>query len=242
MDALDQFLCAEFRKGPPGTPMAQRTAFGWTLFGSVDGIETAPSHLQSLNCDVQLYRALTRLWELEEVPQKTHITDEERYCEDCFEATHRRASDGRFVVELPLKSDVPLGASRNNAVRNLLRLKRRHYRDENLRLRYNEVMKELIEMKHMELAPESSNQTFYMPHHPVVKESSLTTKLRVMFNASAKSATGNSLNYALFVWPQLQQDLFSILTRSRMHRYAVTADIAKMYRQLCVSPKHVDLQ
>ncbi|XP_036340243.1 uncharacterized protein LOC118749545 [Rhagoletis pomonella] len=97
-------------------------------------------------------------------------------------------------------------------------------------------------MKHMELAPESSNQMFYMPHHPVVKESSLTTKLRVVFNASAKSATGNSLNDALFVGPQLQQDSFSILTRFRTHRYAVTADIAKMYRQVCVSPKHVDLQ
>ncbi|XP_017468190.1 PREDICTED: uncharacterized protein LOC108360428 [Rhagoletis zephyria] len=219
MDAMDQLLCAEFRKSPPGTPMAQRTVFGWTLFGSVDGIETAPSRLQSLYCDVQLDRALTRLWELEEAPQKTHLTDDERYCEDFFEATHRRAPDGRFVVELPLKSDVPLGDSRNNAVRNLLRLERRFSRDENLRLRYNEFMQELIEMKHMELAPESSNQTFYMPHHPVVKKSSLTTKLRVVFNASAKSATGNST-----------------------HRYAVTADIAKMYRQVCVSLKHVDSQ
>ncbi|XP_036340244.1 uncharacterized protein LOC118749546 [Rhagoletis pomonella] len=242
MDVMDQLLCSEFRKGPPGTPMTQRTVFGWTLFGSVDGIESAPSHLQSMHCNVHLDRALTRLWELEEAPQKTHLTCKERHCEEFFEATHRRAPDGRFIVELPLKSDVLLGDSRNNAVRNLLRIERRLARDEDLRQRYNEFMQELIEMKHMELAPESSNQTFYMPHHPVVKESSLTTKLRVVFNASAKSATGNSLNDALFVGPQLQQDLFSILTRFRTHRYAVTADIAKMYRQVCVSPKHVDLQ
>ncbi|XP_017464969.1 PREDICTED: uncharacterized protein LOC108358258 [Rhagoletis zephyria] len=242
MDVMQQLLCSEVRKGPPGTPMTQRTVFGWTLFGSVDGIEPAAPRLQSLHCDVQLDRALTRLWELEEAPQKTHLTYEERHCEELFETTHQRAPDGRFVVELPLKTDVLLGDSRSYAVQSLLRIERRLARDDDLRLRYNEFMQELLDMNHMELAPESTNQMFYMPHHPVVKDSSVTTKLRVVFNASAKTATGNSLNDALFVGPQLQQDLFSILTRFRTHRYALTADIAKMYRQICVAPKHIDLQ
>ncbi|XP_036346433.1 uncharacterized protein LOC118755714 [Rhagoletis pomonella] len=222
--------------------MTQRTVFGWTLFGNVDGLEPAAPRLQSLHCDVQLDRARTRLWELEEAPQKTHLTYEERHCEELFETTHRRAPDGRFVVELPLKPDVLLGDSRSYAVRSLLRIERRLARDDDLRLRYNEFMQELLDMNHMELAPESTNQMFYMPHHPVVKDSSVTTKMRVVFNASAKTATGNSLNDALFVGPQLQQDLFSILTRFRTHRHAVASDIAKMYRQICVAPEHIDLQ
>ncbi|XP_036342704.1 uncharacterized protein LOC118751984 [Rhagoletis pomonella] len=222
--------------------MTQRTVFGWTLFGSLHGAGPTAPRLQSLHCDVHLERALTRLWELEEAPQKTHLTYEERFCEDHFDTTHRRAPIGRFIVELPLKPDVPLGDSRDLAVQNLLRLERRLARDVDLRLRYNEFMKELIDMNHMQIASETLNQTYYMPHHPVIKESSITTKLRVVFNASAKSSSGNSLNDALFVGPQLQQDLYTILIRFRTHRFAVTADIAKMYRQICVSSKHADLQ
>ncbi|XP_017490271.1 PREDICTED: uncharacterized protein LOC108378486 [Rhagoletis zephyria] len=44
------------------------------------------------------------------------------------------------------------------------------------------------------------------------------------------------------VEPQLQQELFPILLRFRMHRYAMSADIAKMYRQVYVHEKHVDFQ
>ncbi|XP_067636101.1 uncharacterized protein [Eurosta solidaginis] len=242
MDVMDLLLYPEFLKGPPGTPMAQRTVFGWTLFGFVDEFEPATTCLQALHCDVQLDKALTRLWELEEGPQKHHHTAEERQCEEIFERTHRRASDGRFIVELPLRSNIPLGDSREFALRSLLRIERRLARDDDLRLRYNEFMQELIDMNHMEAAKESTHQCFYMPHHPVVKESSVTTKLRVVFNASAKTTNGNSLNDALLVGPQLQQDLFSILTRFRTHRYAVTADVAKMYRQVRVSEDHIDLQ
>ncbi|XP_053968799.1 uncharacterized protein LOC128870226 [Anastrepha ludens] len=225
MDVMGQLLCSEIRKGPPGTPMAQRTVFGWTLFGNVDGSESTSLGLQSLHCEVHLDRALTRLWELEEAPKKAHLTYEERYCEEFFEKTHRRSPDGRFIVELPLKSDVPLGASRSYAVRSLLSIEKRLARDDDLRQRYNEFMQELIDMKHMELAPPPTDQTFYMPHHPVIKESSVTTKLRVVFNASAKTTTGNSLNDALFN---------ASLRSNRGHR--------EMYRQICMSTKNLDLQ
>ncbi|XP_053956260.1 uncharacterized protein LOC128861907 [Anastrepha ludens] len=220
MDVMDQLICTELRKGPSGAPMAQLTVFGWTLFGSVNGSESDMPRLQSLHCDVHLDRALNKLWELEEAPQKTYLTHEERYCEDHFETTHRREPNGRFVVELPLKPDVALGESRNFAIRNLLRLERRLACDSDLRLRYNEFMNELIDMKHMQVTSETMNPTYYMPHHPVLKESSTTTKLRVVFNASAKSTSGNSLNDALFIGPQLQEDLYSILLRFRTHRYA----------------------
>ncbi|XP_036347504.1 uncharacterized protein LOC118756877, partial [Rhagoletis pomonella] len=242
MDVMDQLICVELRKGPSGTPMAQKTVFGWTLFGNVDSLGSPTPSLQSLHCDVQLDRALARLWELEDSPQKQHLTHEENFCENHFNSTHQRMPDGRFVVELPLKPNTVLGESRNFAIRNLLCIERRLASNSDLRLRYDEFMRELIDMGHMEEVFETTSEVYYMPHHPVIKESSVTTKLRVALNASAKTTTGNSLNDALFVGPQLQQDLYSILLRFRTHRYAVTADVAKMYRQVCVSSKHVDLQ
>ncbi|XP_004536857.1 uncharacterized protein LOC101448765 [Ceratitis capitata] len=242
MDVMDQLICMEFRKGPPGTPMTQKTVFGWTLFGNIVNPVTLTNNLLSLHCDIHLDRALARLWELEELPEKRYLTHEENFCEDHFISTHKRMPDGRFVVELPLKPNESLGESRDFAVRNLLRIERRLESNNELRLQYNEFMRELIEMGHMEAISETTSMAYYMPHHPVIKESSVTTKLRVVFNASAKTTNGNSLNGTLFVGPQLQQDLYTILIRFRTHRYAVTADVAKMYRQVCVSSKHVDLQ
>ena len=76
-----------------------------------------------------------------------------------------------------------------------------------------------------------------MPHHAVVKEDSLTTKVRVVFDGSARSSSGISLNDALMVGPTLQDDLFSQLLRFRSRKYALTADMEKMYHQIRVHPE-----
>ncbi|XP_055588815.1 uncharacterized protein LOC129741136 [Uranotaenia lowii] len=74
---------------------------------------------------------------------------------------------------------------------------------------------------------------YYLPHHAVLRPNSTTTKCRVVFDGSAKSSpSGLSLNNVLTVGPVVQNDLFSIMLRFRKHRYVLTADIAKMYRQV----------
>ncbi|XP_075210265.1 uncharacterized protein LOC142317594 [Lycorma delicatula] len=83
---------------------------------------------------------------------------------------------------------------------------------------------------------------YYLPHHAVFKQTSSTTKLRVVFDASAKADNGISLNDTLIVDPSVQQDLISIVLRFRTHVYAMIADIAKMYRQVLVDPRDYDLQ
>lgn len=75
-----------------------------------------------------------------------------------------------------------------------------------------------------------------------MKETSVTTRLRVVFDASCKMRNGVSLNDALLVGPVIQQDLFSILIRFRSFEYVVTADIAKMYRQIMIDEAQVPLQ
>ena len=44
-----------------------------------------------------------------------------------------------------------------------------------------------------------SNKTYYLPMHVVRKESSMTSKVQVDFDASAKTASGASLNDRLLV-------------------------------------------
>ncbi len=61
-------------------------------------------------------------------------------------------------------------------------------------------MQEYIEMKHAETVPvvdlqKPSRSIFYLPMHAVRKEQSTTTKIRAVFDASAKSSSGVSLNH-----------------------------------------------
>jgi len=82
----------------------------------------------------------------------------------------------------------------------------------------------------------------YIPHHPVLRESSSTTTLRVVYNASCKRENGISLNDHLLIGPKLQQDHPAILLRWRQWRFVYTADIAKMFRKILVHPSDVDFQ
>ena len=86
------------------------------------------------------------------------------------------------------------------------------------------------------------SEVYYLPHHAVVKESSTTTKVRVVFNASSKSTSGLSLNSLLDPGHKLQQDLSSIILRWRRHRFVISGDIEKMFRQIIVAPEDRDLQ
>ncbi|KAF0716103.1 DUF1758 domain-containing protein, partial [Aphis craccivora] len=88
----------------------------------------------------------------------------------------------------------------------------------------------------------AADQCYYLPHHAVFKDSSTSTKLRVVFDASAKTDTNRSLNDVLFKGPCIQDELVSIMARFRTHMYAITADIKKMYRQIWVTESQRDYQ
>lgn len=85
-------------------------------------------------------------------------------------------------------------------------------------------------------------QSYYLPHHGVFKEDSLTTKLRVVFDGSCPSTSGYSLNELQLIGPKLQNDILDVLLRFRYHKYVVSADISKMYRQILMHKEHRSLQ
>lgn len=80
---------------------------------------------------------------------------------------------------------------------------------------------------------------YYLPHHCVTK----ANKIRVVFDGSSKTTTGKSLNDIQLVGPVVQNDLLSILMRFRVHKFVITADIQKMYRQIELdeSQRHLQL-
>ena len=130
-----------------------------------------------------------------------------------------------------------LGESLTHAESRFKSLERLLDGNPDLRKRYSDFINEFISLDHMEGIPQEeinkpSNEVYYLPHHCVFKEDSTTTKLRVVFDGSAKTSNGVSLNESLMVGPVVQNDLFTILNRFRFKVVALSADIAKMYRQV----------
>lgn len=81
---------------------------------------------------------------------------------------------------------------------------------------------------------------YHFPHHAVMRFSNTTTQLRVVFNASAVTKTGQTLNDCLLVGPKLQTDLSAVILQWRQCRIVLPANIAKMYRQcILIYPQDV---
>ena len=77
------------------------------------------------------------------------------------------------------------------------------------------------------------NDSYYnLPMHGVFKETSSTTKLRVVFDASAKSSNGVSLNDILEPRPSLYPLLSTVINRFRLLLVGLSADISKMFREI----------
>ncbi|XP_022162437.1 uncharacterized protein LOC111028196 [Myzus persicae] len=189
----------------------------------------------------KLEEQVSKFWHTEEVGSKTAFTLEEKACREHFENTVQRDEQGRFVVQQPFRDKMKkLGDSKPTATRRFHAIEKRLLSSPRLKIEYSKFMKEYEDLEHMTRVKQCSNikENYYLPHHAVWREDSVTTKLRVVFDASCKTTSGVSLNDVLLKGPCIQEDLINLLTRFRKHRYAMTADISKMYRRIWVAPNH----
>ena len=236
------------RVGPTDTPSAWNTKFGWVLAGRTRLFDMPTKH--EITCHISVPSTdtlLRKFWEIEEAfkPEDAYSLEEKAVVQH-FKDNHRRLKDGTFVIPLPKKPDAKsLGESRYQAVRRFTSL------EKSLRNRkefepFAKVVKEYFTLGHAEPVPsidmdKETAKTFYLPMHAVKKEQSTTTKLRVVFDASAKTSTGVSLNDTLMIGPTVHPPLIDVLLRFRCHRVALSADVSKMYRAVKLVPEDKDL-
>ncbi|KAF2887281.1 hypothetical protein ILUMI_18891 [Ignelater luminosus] len=140
---------------------------------------------------VRLYWTIECMRDLKTVEIKGDSTEVSDFALKCIEKSGRHYQA------------TPAWKSKENAMRNNSFIGA-HARAEKLRFKllnlgkltmYNEAMNELVinnfaEMLH-EQEENSTDYTYYMPHTPVFKEDKHTTKLRIVFDASARSPTLN---------------------------------------------------
>ncbi len=221
---------------------AQPTLFGWTVTGPLEYQPKNSSVLQIQTSEDTLKDDLSRLWELDRTPESAHLSLDDEEVTQHFLDTHRRDEDGRYVVRLPRLSPTPsLGTSRNVAVR------RSNQNEKTLQKKgklteFQAALEEYYHLGHAEEVPDSDRTSphYYMPVHGVFKASSTTTKVRPVFDASASTSNGVSLNDTLKQGPNLYPHLSDILLRFRKHTIGFSADISKMFREVKLHPDERD--
>ncbi|MCP4486958.1 MAG: hypothetical protein GY820_06515 [Gammaproteobacteria bacterium] len=144
---------------------------------------------------------------------------------------------GRYFVTWPWKSYPPdLPDNYGLAFGRLCSLGRRFKQEPDLLSKYQSILRQqeqqgIIEKVHQDTP--IGDIRHYLPHHPVITPQKTTTKVRIVYDGSAKQkSTLHSLNECLFRGPILLPDLAGMLLRFRQRPIAISADIEKAFLQV----------
>lgn len=231
-----------------GYPVLRDSQLGWLIGGPMRVLKPKSQQLHchfSNNLDADLSRDLEKFWQLESVPEVLPLTKEEVMCEQHFQSSTTRTSDGRFCVKLPLREDrTNLGHSFHLAKKRFINLEARFRKQPSLKKSYCDFIDEYADLGHLsDDVVDASQVNYFLPHHPVFKKrDSESSQIRVVFDASARTSSGLSVNDLQMVGPNVQDSLVNILTRFRQHKYVLSGDVEKMYRQVLMDESDRNLQ
>ena len=227
---------------------SRKYKIGWVLSGPVDRPSSSPSiavnyvSTHTLRTDtkyVNLDDQLSNFWEFESIGIK----------QEC-DSVHDKFLEGltfngeRYEVRLTWKSSHPIFP--DNYKLSLSRLGgtlRRLRQQPEILCEYDNVIKDQMQRGIVEDIPQmnhaSLGKVHYLPHHAVLRRDKETTKLRVVYDASAPT-DGVSLNSCLHTGPSLLPNLLDILVRFRLHKIALIADIENAFLMVAVNEEDRD--
>ena len=241
-------------------PVAICTRLGYVLSGPVNlacsdhcPSSVNMSHVMKTECqvvtedfnanDASLKEQLATFWDYDTIGVKGR---EEDFCEEYL--TKVRFNGDRYEVSLPFKKEHPIISDNYSLAQNRLvsLLKGLKSSETKLLNQYDNVIKEQLEPGVVEVIDKPEEEVVlgtvhYIPHKDVLKEDRATTKLRVVYDASAKSYNEPSLNYCLLSGPVLTPLLFDILLRFRLPKIALIGDLETAFLDVEVKPEDRNL-
>ena len=227
---------AALKVGRPGEPVAEKTLLGWTVMSPGEEREGPILLTQSTTLDYEQLGSLDVLGlaDRNENDQKTVFNE--------FEEQLSRDQAGWYETTLPWRGNhPPLPTYEHGSKRRLEQLVRKLERNGQYS-KYNEIIQEQLQQGVIELAPATEpEKAFYIPHKAVVRKQAETTKLRVVYDASAKETEAQpSLNDCLHPGPPLQNLLWDVLVRSRFYPVLLTGDLKQAFLQVRIKAQDRD--
>lgn len=242
-----------------GGPVAVSSMFGWVLSGPTSAEESRekvtttnliierPELMTLSPCDIhsendELCNALQKFWDTESLGVREEPPASQTDGKEFLESIHFDETEGRYEVGLPWKESlVPASNEYELCVTRLRQLHSRLKKNKELLKDYDNVINDQINSGIIEAVPELDDDQapmHFLPHHGVIRSDRETTKLRVVFDGSAKSDKSTaSINECLEKGPNLVPHLFDIVVKFRGYPFAVVADIEKAFHQIQINPE-----
>lgn len=261
-------VSSESVRGESG-PTAVNSKLGWLVSGPTDSstpynnasttnliISGAPPPCQ-FETDDEVVAVLRRFGETDSIGIRDDKDLEEKFNGQPSLSVNQskqpvfEESDGRYEVGLPWIEDYSPSSTNYRMCEN--RLKSLHHKlknEPNLLRDYDEIVKDQLQKGIVErvLGPisdateEKSKGVHYSPHHAVVRKNRETTKVRVVYDGSAKySKEERSLNDCLEVGENYIPHVFDQLTKFRWNAIGLTGDIEKAFLMVGIKPVDRDM-
>ncbi|XP_072389595.1 uncharacterized protein [Diabrotica undecimpunctata] len=226
-------------------PIFQNTKLGWIVSGAINNSGNYSICNFSKDIVIPEDHQLKKFWELNELDNSIEMSTDELHCEELFHNDTSRHENGQFIVKFPLRSSPTLlGDSKEKAIQRFLSLEKRFKSNTIFYNLYKQFIQDYIQLGHMtKISVDNlTSSHYYLPHHAVLKERSITSKIRVVFDGSCATSSGWSLNDLQYMGPKVLNNIFDITLRFRLYKYVVSADVSKMYRQILMHSDHRPLQ
>ena len=243
LDYYFSFVTGKIIRGEGG-PTAISSKLGWILSGGFqtddDESNCFEVHTMRQNTEHDILRnELQKFWQIESVGEL-----EEDNVMTAFKQTLEFNGE-RYVTKLPFRPDhdkLPDNyAVSKQRLQSLIR--NRFKSDHELANEYKNIIDDYEHNHIIEKVPQSEiakcKNVHYLPHHPVVREDKITTKVRPVFDGSC-SVHKPSLNDILYSGPNLLAKVFDILIRFRTNYIALIADIKKAFLQIEIAEEDRD--
>uniref|UniRef100_A0A914Z2Y1 Integrase catalytic domain-containing protein n=1 Tax=Panagrolaimus superbus TaxID=310955 RepID=A0A914Z2Y1_9BILA len=200
---------------------------------TISALSIEPTKLYNFDDEIQ------NLWKLEAMGIQDHETDEnESQILEKFKESIQ-FKNNRFYVSWPTKPHhKPLPTNEGLSLGRLNSTLKKVTQDLTLFNEYKSLLDKQFEQGKIEIAPTipQGDIVHYLPHHAVITPEKTTTKVRMVFDGSAKSSKdAPSLNECLVRGPLKVPDLCGILFRIRTKKYLLMGDIEKAFHQICLN-------
>lgn len=234
-------------RGKTGEPVARLTPLGWTCIGDPNKADNSPEEthfiatyfIEDQKSFEEINSTLKQFWTIENCGTANSpviIAKEDKLVFDQAEKS-LKFENGHYEVGIPWKPDAPkLQNNYDMALQRLKNTEQRLLKRPDIAKQYQSTLDQYVEMCYIRKIPETEKQPpqkWYLPHFPVVHPEKTTTKVRIVFDASAKY-NEISMNDTISQGPKLQNELFDVLLRMRKNPVAIVCDIAQMYLQITI--------
>ena len=234
-DDYYRFISGNVIRGFLDQPVAVESVFGWVISGFFDignhsQVNINHTHLLRVNTETNPY--YDDMFKVEQMCDENKILK----CPAVIEKFEKQLkfNGQRYVTKLPFFKDPYTLPDNYLIAKSRLETNfKRLQTDPQLLQRDDDVIKQYLSYGIVEkVTASNTNYAHYLPHRAVVRDERETTKLRVVFDASAKYKGFPSLNELLDPGPCLLPHLFDILIRFRLGKIALISDTKQAFLQI----------